>query len=108
LRGGNFEGLLAVLDPDVVVRLDAAAAGPGGPREIRGADNWAKRTVILSSMFTSVQPALVNGEVGLVLAPRGHLGRAIRFTTQDRKIVQVDVIADPARLRGLEVATLDA
>ena len=107
LRGGDFEGLLAVLDPDVVVRLDDAAAGPGVPREIRGAENWAKRTVAFSRMFTFVQPALLNGEVGLIWAPRGRLLRVVRFAITDRKIVQVDVIADPARLRGLDVATLD-
>jgi RNA polymerase sigma-70 factor (ECF subfamily) len=107
LRGGDFEGLLAVLDPDVVVRLDDTAAGPGAPREIHGAENWAKRTVALSRMFTVVQPALVNGVVGLVWAPGGRLLRVIRFVITKRKIVQVEVIADPARLRGLDVAILD-
>jgi RNA polymerase sigma-70 factor (ECF subfamily) len=104
LRGGDFEGLLAVLDPDVVVRLDDAAARPGEPREIRGAENWAKRTVAFSPMFSVAQPALVNREVGLVWAPRGRLMRVLRLAITDRKIVQVDVIADPARLRGLEIA----
>jgi RNA polymerase sigma factor (sigma-70 family) len=108
LRGGDLEGLIAVLDPHVVVRLDGAAAGPGVPREIRGAENWAKRTVAFSGMFTLVQPALVDGEVGLIWAPRGRLLRVVRFAIADRKIVQVAVIAALARLRGMDVAILDS
>jgi RNA polymerase sigma factor (sigma-70 family) len=104
LRGGDFEGLFAVLDPDVAVRLDEVAAGPAGPREIRGAEQWAKRTLVFSSMFTSAQAALVEGAVGLVWAPGGHLLRVLRLKISYGKIVQVDIIANPAGLRELEVA----
>lgn len=108
LRGGDFEGLLAILDPDVVVRLDDAAAGPGAPREIRGAENWVKRTLVLSRMFRFVQPALVDGEVGLVWAPGGRLLRVLRLAITDGQIVEVEVIGDPARLRAQDVAVLDS
>jgi len=105
LRGGDFEGLLAVLDPDVVVRVDAA--GAGGPREIRGARTWARGALAFSRAVRLAQPAVVNGAVGVVLAPQGRLSRALRFTIRDGKIVEVDVVADPARLRELVIAALD-
>lgn len=106
LRAGDFGGLLAVLDPDVVVRLDAAAGAPGAPREIRGAQNWAMGAVAFSRLARFVQPALVNGAVGLIFAPRGHLSRALSFTIAHGKIVQVEVIADSERLRQLDLAVL--
>src|SRR5438552_919381 len=107
LRAGDFEGVVAVLDPDVVVRVDEAAARPGAPREIRGARNWAKGAVAFSHMARFVQPALMNGSVGLVWAPRGRLLRALSLTITRGKIAQVDVIADPARLRELDLAILN-
>jgi RNA polymerase sigma-70 factor (ECF subfamily) len=107
LRAGDFEGLVAVLDPDVVVRWDEAAARPGAPREMRGAQTWAKGALAFSQIVRFVQPALVNGSVGLVWAPRGRLLRVLSFTITRGKIVQVDVVADPARLRELDLAVLD-
>lgn len=104
LRAGDFEGIVAVLDPDVVVRVDEAAARPGAPREIRGARIWAKGAVAFSRLARSVQPMLVDGAVGLVWAPRGRLSRVLRFTIARGKIVQVDVIADPGSLRQLDLA----
>ena len=107
LRSGNIQSLIAVLDPDVVVHLDSAAAAPGAPREIRGAENWARRTVALARSFRSVQPALINGDVGLVWAPGGRLFRVLRLQISDRKIVRVNVIGDPAHLRELDIAALE-
>jgi hypothetical protein len=72
LRRGDFEDLVAVLDSDIVVRVDEVAARPGAPREIRGARNWAKGAIAFSRQLTgTVQPMLVNGEVGLVWTPGG-------------------------------------
>src|SRR5437867_427855 len=102
LRGGDFEGLLTVLDPDVVVRVDEAGARPGAPREIHGARNWAKGALAFSQAARFAQPALVDGGVGLVLAPGGRLFRVLRFTFERGKIVRIDVLADPARLRELD------
>jgi RNA polymerase sigma-70 factor (ECF subfamily) len=108
LRRGDFEGLVAVLDPDIVVRVDEAAARPGVPREIRGARNWAKGAIAFSRQLAgTVQPMLVNGEVGLVWTPGGHVFRVLRFSFADGKIATVEVIADPARLREFDLAVLD-
>lgn len=102
MRAGDFEALVAVLDPDVVVH----AGTPGAPRELRGARNWARGAVAFSKQARFVQPALVNGSVGVVLAPYGRLFRALSFTFAGGKIATVDVIADPARLAALELAVL--
>ena len=107
LHRGDFEGLVAVLDPDVVVRLDEAAARRGAPREIHGAVNWAKGAIAFSRQFSgAVQPMLLNGEVGLVWTPGEHVFRALRFTFADGKIATVDIIADPSRLLNLSLAVL--
>jgi len=107
VRAGDFEGLIAVLDPDVVVRIDKAAARPGMPREIRGAWNWAKGAIAFSQQLAGdIRPMLVNGEVGLVWAPGGHLRRVLRFSISDGKIGKVDIVGDEERLRNLELAVL--
>jgi RNA polymerase sigma-70 factor (ECF subfamily) len=108
LRRGDFEGLVAVLDPDIVVRVDEAAARPGAPREIRGARNWARGAIAFSRQLPgTVQPMLVNGEVGLVWSPGGHVFRVLRCSFVDGKIARAEVIADPAHLRELELAVLE-
>jgi RNA polymerase sigma-70 factor, ECF subfamily len=100
LRRGDFEGLVAVLDPDIVVRVDAAAASPGAPREIRGARKWAKGATAFSRQLPgTVQPMFVNGEVGLVWTPGGRVFRVLRCSFVDGKIARADVIADPASTR---------
>jgi len=106
LRSGDFEALVPVLDPDVLARIDEAAACPGGPREIRGARNRAQGAVASSQMVRFAQPALVDGSVGIVFAPDGKLSRVLRFTITNRKIVEADIIAAPARLRELDLAVL--
>ena len=107
LRGGDFEGLVAVLDPDVVVRADAAAVAPGGAREVRGARMWAKGAIAASRGARFAQPALVNGSVGIVVAPRGRLFRVLSLTVAGGRITQVDVVADPERLAQLDLAVLE-
>ena len=105
LRAGDFEGLLAVLDPDVVVRMDAA---PGAPREFRGAANWARGATAAFSPFARfVHPAVVNGSVGLVFAPGGKLSRVLSFTLANGKITQVEIITDRDRLQQLDLSVLD-
>jgi RNA polymerase sigma-70 factor (ECF subfamily) len=107
LRGGDFDGLLGVLDPDILVRIDSFAGAPGGPREIRGASNWARGALAFSQAARFVQPALVDGRVGLVLAPHGRLSRVLRFAFSGGKISRADIIADPARLRELDLAVIE-
>jgi RNA polymerase sigma factor (sigma-70 family) len=106
LRAGDFKALVAVLDPDLVVRVDEAAAQSGGPREIRGAENWARGAVAFSRIARLLEPMVIDGAVGLVWAPRGRLLRALRLTMKNGKIVQAEVIADRARLRKLDLAVL--
>jgi RNA polymerase sigma factor (sigma-70 family) len=103
-RGGNFEALLAVLDPDVVLRSDPAAVPRGVPTEIRGAAAIANRAV--KGGARAAQPALVNGEVGVIVAPRGRLLMVLRFTIANGKIVEIEAVADPKRLSHLELAIL--
>ena len=106
LRAGDVEGLLAVLDPDVLVRMDAAPGAP--PREFRGAANWARGATAAFSRFAPfVQPAVVNGTVGLVIAPGGKLSRALSFTVANGKITQVEIITDRDRLQQLDLSVLD-
>jgi len=105
LRAGDFEGLLAVLDPDVMVRTDVSDRS-GTPIEIRGAVNWAKTVIAFSRLARFVQLVLINGSPGLVLAPRGQLSRAGSFKIVDNRIIEVEVIANPKRLRELELALL--
>jgi RNA polymerase sigma factor (sigma-70 family) len=104
-RGGNFEALLAVLDPDVVLRSDPAGVPPGTPTEIRGAAAIANRAV--RGGARAAQPALVNGEVGVIVAPRGRLLMVIRFTIANGKIVEIEAVANPDRLRHLDLAVLN-
>jgi RNA polymerase sigma factor (sigma-70 family) len=106
LRGGDFEGLLAVLDPDLVVRADMPVPA-GAPSEIRGAAVWAKGAVAYGHLARLTRPALVNGAIGVVVAPRGRLVRALRFTIADGKITEIEVIGNPARLGELDVSIVD-
>jgi RNA polymerase sigma-70 factor (ECF subfamily) len=104
LRAGDFQGLLAVLDPDLVVRADLPA---GAPTEIRGAAVWAKGAVTYGHMARLTQPALVDGAIGVVVAPQGRLVRALRFTIANGKITEIEVIGNPARLGELDVSIVD-
>ena len=104
-RGGDFGALLAVLDPDVVLRTDRAARRPGMPAEIRGAATVAEQAV--RGRARAARPVLVNGAVGVVVAPRGRLLMVLDFTIEDGKIVAIDAIADPERVRQLDLAMLD-
>ncbi len=92
LRGRDFEALVAVLDPDVVVRIDTGAP------EIRGALQWAKGAVEFSRMAGAVRPALIDGEPGLALAPHGIVKRLLRMTLEGDRIADVEIITDPARV----------
>jgi RNA polymerase sigma-70 factor (ECF subfamily) len=105
LRAGDFEGLLAVLDPDLVVRADMAVGS--APTEIRGAAVWAKGAIAYGHMARLTQPALVDGAIGVVVAPRGRLSRALTFKIANGKIIEIEVIGNPARLGELDVSIVD-
>jgi RNA polymerase sigma-70 factor (ECF subfamily) len=103
-RGGDFDALLAVLDPDVVVRADRASVSIGAPSEVRGAPDVARH---FSGRARAAQPALVNGAVGLVWAPGGRPHAVFGFTIKGGKIIAIDQVADPERLRQLDLTILD-
>jgi RNA polymerase sigma-70 factor (ECF subfamily) len=113
VRAGDLEGLLAVLDPDAVIRIDGAARIAGGaadaadaPRELRGASTWALQLIAMSRGLRFVQMARINGSVGVILAPRGKLSRVLTFSFANATIARLEVIGDPARLRELDIAVL--
>lgn len=106
-RGGDLGGLLEVLAPDVVRRADPAALPPGVPVELRGARAVAEGTVALRERSRSAALALVDGDVGLVVAPRGHLLFALTVTVVDGRVSAYEVIAEPGRLRRVELGVLD-
>jgi len=107
-RGGDFDALVAVLHPDVVVRVEGGAAGPGVVKVIRGAAEAARQALIYAQRAGSVYPALVNGAAGLVSTRDGRPFSVLSFTVSDGKIVAVDVLADPERLSALDLTVLDA
>jgi RNA polymerase sigma factor (sigma-70 family) len=103
-RAGNLDGVLAVLAPDVVRRADAAALPPGVAAEVRGARAVAEGTVLLAARSALAELALVNGDAGVVVAPEGRLALALTFVIEGERITSYDVIADPERLRELDLA----
>jgi RNA polymerase sigma factor (sigma-70 family) len=106
-RGGDLEALLVLLDPDVVRRADRAALAEGESAELRGAKAVAEETQGNAPRARYARPALVNGAVGIVVAPRGRLLLALTLAVEDQRITEIEVIADPARLARLDLALLD-
>ena len=105
-RHGDFGALIAVLDPDVMLHADAAAVPAGSAREVRGAPLVARGALAFAERARFAQPVLVNGAVGIVAAPRGRLFVVLGFSYTHEKISAIDVIADPERLRQLDIAAL--
>ncbi|WP_410668743.1 sigma-70 family RNA polymerase sigma factor [Amycolatopsis sp. cmx-4-68] len=105
-RGGDLGSLLAVLAPDVVRRADAAALPAGAAREVRGARTVAEETQVLGKRARFAEAALVDGAVGVVVAPRGRLLLALAVAVEGERVASYEVIADPARLAALRVTLL--
>jgi RNA polymerase sigma-70 factor (ECF subfamily) len=106
-RDGDFDALIAVLHPDVVLRSDGGAVRPGASFVVRGAREVAESALTFARMSPFVRPALVNGAAGVVVAPHGRPFSVMGFTVRDEKIVEIDGIADPERLQKLDLAGLD-
>ena len=102
-RGGNFDALLALLDPDVVLRADRAAVQVGASSEVRGAATVANT---FSGRARFAQPAIVNGAAGAVWAPGGRPRVVFGFTLARGKIVAIELIADAKRLSELDLSIL--
>jgi RNA polymerase sigma factor (sigma-70 family) len=101
-REGDFDRLVAVLDPDVVVRQDF---GPGGRREIRGAEAVASEALLFGQL--DIRPALINGVAGGVAFRNGRPFSVGAFTVRNGRIVELDFLADPERIRELDLTILD-
>jgi RNA polymerase sigma factor (sigma-70 family) len=106
-RGGDFDALLRVLDPEVVVRADHAAARADTPQEVRGATAVAKQALSYARLARFAHPALVNQAVGIIVAPNGHLFAVMVFKFKYDKIIAIDMLADRTRLSQLDLAVLD-
>ena len=102
-RDGNFAALLLVLDPDVVFRADSAAVALGGAPEVRGSTAVAKQ---FSGRAQAAVPALVNGRVGIAVVPNNQLLLVLDLSIEDGRIVAIDAVADPLRLRDSDVVFL--
>jgi RNA polymerase sigma factor (sigma-70 family) len=106
LRLGDPKMLLEILDPGFVVRADTTAAPGGVPSEIVGAEVWAKRAVEAARGARLARLAMVEGSVGLIVAPRGRLFRALRFTFANGRIAGMEVVGDTERLKVMKVGAL--
>jgi RNA polymerase sigma-70 factor (ECF subfamily) len=107
-RSGDFEALLAVLDPDIVLRVDAGGVSPSVPRVVRGARVVAGQALTFSRFTPFAQPALVNGVAGAVSRDQdGRPFSVMGFVVRGGKIAEIDILADPERLTRLDLSALD-
>jgi RNA polymerase sigma-70 factor, ECF subfamily len=107
VREGDFEALIQVLDPDVVLRADSGRVPAPASQEVHGARAVAELAVTFSLVARFSRPALVNGTAGLITAPRPDLVSVMGFTITDGRIVEIDILADPARLARLDLVVPD-
>jgi RNA polymerase sigma-70 factor (ECF subfamily) len=103
---GDLDALVAVLDPDVVLRSDGGTAHPDASVVLHGAAAVAGRALVIAQPSVPKRPVLVNGAAGVVVTLGGQLYGVMGFTVSRGKIVEIDVIIDPERLRRLDVAVL--
>jgi RNA polymerase sigma factor (sigma-70 family) len=105
-REGDFDALLELLDPDVVLRADAGALPSGASREMRGAQAVAAGARTFAQLARLARPAIVNGAAGFVVARDGRPVSVAGFTVTGGKIVEIDILADPERLRQIDLSLL--
>jgi RNA polymerase sigma-70 factor (ECF subfamily) len=101
-REGDFDALVEVLHPEVVLRADGGAARPSANHVIRGAAEVAGRALTFANLAPFVRPVLVNGVAGVLVAPRGKPLSVMAFTVAGGRVVAIDALADPARLERLD------
>jgi len=100
--------MLEVLDPEVVLRADRGDIRPGSSKLIRGASNVARQALIFSNRASSARTALVNGAAGMVVFDEaGRAFSVLGFIVARRRIVEIDILADPSRLSQLDLSVLD-
>jgi RNA polymerase sigma-70 factor (ECF subfamily) len=106
-REGDFDALVALLDPDVVARADYGATPLGASRQLRGAHAVAEQALSFSRLIPFARPALVNGTAGIVVARNGRPVTIMGFTVKHGRITEIDILADPVRLRQLDLTALN-
>jgi RNA polymerase sigma factor (sigma-70 family) len=106
-HSGELDALVAVLDPDVVLRADEGAARPDASVEVHGAEAVAQRAVAFERPAAQVRPVLVNGAAGVVVTEGGQPVSVVGFTVSSGRIARIDIMADPERLARLDLAFLD-
>jgi RNA polymerase sigma factor (sigma-70 family) len=105
-RGGDFDTLVTLLDPDVVLRSDYGGRRPGADKITRGAAAVAGQALLGALPAAELHPALVNGAAGVVITVRGRPYAVMGFTVADGKIIEIDAIADPDRVSRIATAVL--
>jgi RNA polymerase sigma factor (sigma-70 family) len=105
-RAGDFEALLAVLDPDVVVRADYGRLIAGAATEVRGAQAVAEQALRFRRLAPTARPAIVNGAAGLVVFSGARPYAVMAFAVRRGRVARIDILADPERLPSLELARL--
>jgi RNA polymerase sigma-70 factor (ECF subfamily) len=108
-RDGNLEALVHVLDPDVVVRADAGS-GPspiGRSRGVRGVGAVARQALAFRGLAGGARRALINGSAGLVVFSNGRPYAVLAMTFSPSAITEIDILADPARLAGLDLSAIE-
>jgi RNA polymerase sigma factor (sigma-70 family) len=103
-RGGDFEALVSVLDPEITLRTDAAEVG----QIIRGAAQIAGGAMTFAAMATAAQLVLADGKVGVISSMPGLPTRILVFTVEGEKIIAMEGVTDPDRVRGMELTLLDS
>ena len=103
LRLGDPTKLLAVLDPTFAATADATAAPPGGMPDVHGAEAWAQKAIETARGARLARLAMVDGSIGLIVAPRGRLFRVLRFTFTEGRIASMEVIGNPDRLQAIDI-----
>jgi len=106
-REGDFDRLVAVLDPDVVLRRDFGPRAAAGSREVRGAEDVARQALMAARLGLLVKPALVNGAFGWVATRDGEPFSVGGITVRGGRIAEIDILIDPERLRVLDLTILD-
>ena len=106
-HGGDFDALVAVLDPDVVARIDGGSARADLSGVVHGAAAVARQTLAIASISAPKHPVLVNGAAGVIITLNGQPVAVMGFTISGGKIVEIDAINDPERLRRLDLSVLD-
>jgi hypothetical protein len=102
----DFAALLALLDPDVVLRVDAGASPLGPSKLVRGASGVLAQALRFSSFSPGARPVLVNGDPGFLVAPGGEPAALIAMAVRGGRITEIDILADPDRMARLDLTAV--